>query len=163
MERAFMCEMYASEYILASNFECVVKPDNLFVISSNAAALWCLWIMALLRSFGSRHTLRVPLALQGYVSELTQGVSLTCWVMSCTVISLSQVSVSSLASMRTLHFPWCTGVMLRSNSMEYSPDILPSLSKESRNMSFRSLMCWMVLWSCNWETIAVWFVKRVYC
>ena len=56
----------------------------------------------LLKSFASRHTLRVSLALQGCVCELTQGVGSTCSVMIlCTVISLSFVSISSFASLGT--------------------------------------------------------------
>ena len=51
--------MYAQETIIVSYLEYVVEPANLYVISSNVGALWCLWIMALLRSFGSSHTLRV--------------------------------------------------------------------------------------------------------
>ena len=54
--------------------------------------------MALFRSLDSRHTLRVPLALLGYITELTQGEGSTCDVMvSCDVISLF-VSITSLAS-----------------------------------------------------------------
>ena len=64
---------------LASNLEYVVEPANLCVISSNVGALWFLQIIALLRSFGSRHTVKVALSLWGYVSELTQGLDSTCW------------------------------------------------------------------------------------
>ena len=39
---------------IASHFEYVVEPASLCVISSNVGALWCLQIMALLISFGSR-------------------------------------------------------------------------------------------------------------
>ena len=52
---------------LASNLEYVVEHANLCIISSNVGASWCLCFMALLRSFWSKHTLRVPLALHGYV------------------------------------------------------------------------------------------------
>ena len=40
---------------LTFNLEYVVEPANLSVISSNIGALYYLQIMALLRSFGSRH------------------------------------------------------------------------------------------------------------
>ena len=107
--------------------------------------------------FWPRHTLMVSLALQRYVSELTLGVCSTCRLMiSCTIISLSCVSISSLASMGTVHLLCCTGGMLVSSGMEYSPCILPILFKESGNMFFRSLILWTVLLSCKGETVVLW-------
>ena len=45
---------------LASNLDYIVKPAKLCVICTNVGALWCLQMMALLKSLGSGHTLRVP-------------------------------------------------------------------------------------------------------
>ena len=56
--------MYAPNTVFASNLEYIVKPTNLCVISSNVGALWCLWVIALLKSYGSSHTLKASLALQ---------------------------------------------------------------------------------------------------
>ena len=50
-------------------------------MSFNVGALLCLHILALLRFLGSNYNLSVPFALQGYVSEVTQGVGFTCGVM----------------------------------------------------------------------------------
>ena len=57
--------MYAAETILASNLEYLVEPASHCVISSNKRAFWCLEIMALLRSFGSRNTPRYSTTLVG--------------------------------------------------------------------------------------------------
>ena len=74
---------------LASYFKYVVELANLFVI----LLVWgsyCFAYYGPFRSSASRHTLRVPLALQAHVSELTQGVGTTCGVMlSCMVVSVS--------------------------------------------------------------------------
>ena len=114
-----MCEMYAPESVFASNLEHALEHAYMCVISSNVGALLCLWIIALLRSFGSRHTLRVPLALLRYVSKLNQHINSTFWVPSCMVISLSVVSIYSLASMETLHLLCCTGGKLGTSRMEF--------------------------------------------
>ena len=88
--------------------------------------------MALLGSFGSRHTLRVPLILHVYVSELTHGVDSTCGVMiSCAALSISWLVVSSLALIGTLHLQCCIGRTLGLSVIEHSPDILHVLLKES--------------------------------
>ena len=66
-------------------------------------------------------------------------------MISCTFASLSFISIPSLTSKGTLHLPCYTGRMLVSSLMEwYSPGILPSLSKESGNISFRFFMLWIV-------------------
>ena len=141
----------------ASNLEYVVESANLCVIYSNVGALWFSSIMALLRSFGSRHILRVSLALWGFVSELTVSVDSNCGVMiSCIVISLSWVSIPSFAYRGKLCLLCFIGRMFRSTVMEYSPGKLPIMSKESRNMLFRSLILWRVLWLCNGRMVAVW-------
>ena len=71
--------------------------------------------MASLRPLEPRHTLRVPLTLWGYVSELNHGVGSNCGVMmSHTVISPIFVSISSLTSMGTLFLLYCTVVTLGS-------------------------------------------------
>ena len=103
-----MSEMYAQETIFGIKIlEYAVEPANLCMISPNVGSLWCSWVMVVLGSFGSRHTISVPLAFQGYVSELTQGVGSTCGVkISCSVISFSCVSVFFLASMGTV-YPLC--------------------------------------------------------
>ena len=54
------CAISPIAFLLASTLEYVAEPANLSVISSNAEALWCLWIRTLFRSFESRHTLRDP-------------------------------------------------------------------------------------------------------
>ena len=45
--------------------EYVVVPVNLCAVHSNVGTLWCLQIMALFRSFVFRHTLIIPLVLNG--------------------------------------------------------------------------------------------------
>ena len=113
--------------------------------------------MSLLRHLGYRHKTRVPLAMWGYISELTQSVGCACDVMiSWTVISLSCAYISPLGSMGTLHLQCYTDRMLGSSVMEYLPYMLPILPKESGNMLFRSSMLWRALWSCNVGTVSWW-------
>ena len=65
-----------------------------------------LWLFEVL---GYRNIVKVPLALWGYIRELTWSVGFTCGVrVVCTVISLSCVSVSSVAYLGTLHLLCCT-------------------------------------------------------
>ena len=66
-------------------------------------------------------------------------------MISCAFISLSCVSISSLASVVTssvLHW-WDVGI----KCYEGFPGIIPILSNESVNIVFKSLMLWIVLWS----------------
>ena len=51
--------------ILTSNFEYVVEPAKLCMITSNVGALCWLQIHGLHKFLGCRYTLRVPLDLQG--------------------------------------------------------------------------------------------------
>ena len=104
---------YALETILASNLEYLFELSNLSVISSNVGTLWFSQIMALLRSLGPG----MPLTLWGYINELTKCVGFKCGVMiSCAVISISYLSISSLASVGTLcSMCWpgrCDGVFI---------------------------------------------------
>ena len=70
--------------------------------------LWFLQIVALLKSFGSRYTVRVPSVLGRYVSKLTQDVGSTCRVM----ISSTGFNFFALAFMMTRYLLCCTGGML---------------------------------------------------
>ena len=98
--------------------------------------------------------LRVPLALYRYENELTMAVGSKYGVLiCCAVISLSCVSISSLASMWTLCLPCYKGRTFGSSLIEYLPGILPILSG---NIFFKSLILWMVLWSCNGEMVLQW-------
>ena len=147
----------------------MVESANLCVISSNIDALWCLQMIALWTSLGSRQTLRVPLPLQGYVSELIQGVSsIFGMITSSAVISLSYFVFSSLTSVGTLCLICCTGGVLGSGVMEHLPGLLPIVLKESGNMFFKYFVltvlwfCYgeMVMWwSCNGGMVAVWSWK----
>ena len=51
---AVRCDVLASKTISASNIEYVVEPTSLCVIFSNTEALWCSWMMAMIKSLGSR-------------------------------------------------------------------------------------------------------------
>ena len=64
-------------------------------------------------------------------------------MISCTIIFLRCVSISSLASVGTLHLPCCSVRRFRSSGSECLLFILPILSKETRNLLFKSLMILM--------------------
>ena len=67
--------------LLPSTLENLVAPVSTWAISSRVGALWFSQMMALLKSFGLRHTLNLPFAFLGYVRELTHGVGSVCLVM----------------------------------------------------------------------------------
>ena len=91
-----------------------------------------------------------PIWLVGVCERTDPGCRFHFFVMvSWTIISFSRASISSLASMATLHLVHCTGWMLSLSVMLNGPGILPILSKESGNICFRSCMMLTVIWSCN--------------
>ena len=117
--------------LLPSTFENLVAPVSTCAISSRVGALWFPCMIASFRSFRSRQILNLPLDFFGYVSELTQGVGSICFAMiPWQTILFSSFSISALCSMGTLHLPCCTGGMLGSVLMSYSPDMSPIWSKE---------------------------------
>ena len=75
--------------LLPSTLENLVAPVSTWIISMRVGALWFSQMMALFKSFGSRHILRLPFAFLVYVGELTHGVGSVCLVMIpwCTISS----------------------------------------------------------------------------
>ena len=80
-------------------------------------------------------------------------------MMSSAFISFSQASISSLASMWTLHFPCCTHCTLGLSMVLYSPGMLPLLWKESGNIYLRSSVLLMIIWSYNGGMEVEWYYK----
>ena len=82
----------------------------------------------------------------GYISELTHGVGSICFAMiPWWTISFSSFSISTLCSMGTLCLPCCTGGMLGSVLMSYSPDMSPIRSKELGYRVCKSLV--LLIWT----------------
>ena len=130
--------------LFPSTFENLVAPVSTCAISSRVGALWFSRMIALLRSFGSRQILNLPLGFLGYVNELTHGVGSVCFaMMPWRTISFSSFLISALCSIGTFHLPCCMGGMLGLVLMSYSPDMLPILSKELGNRVCKSLVSLM--------------------
>ena len=80
-----------------------------------------------------RQGLTSPVGFTGYMALLTHGVGSICGSKMSPSIMLSRaVEMASLLSISTLHLAYCTGWMLGSILMVYSPFRLPILSKEFR-------------------------------
>ena len=115
-------------------------------ISLRVRALWCSRMIALLRSFGSRQILNLPLGFFGYINELTHGVGSICFaMMPWRTISFSSVLISALCSIGTLHLPCRMGGTLGSVLMSYSPDMSPIWSKELGYRVCKSLV--LLMWT----------------
>ena len=108
--------------LLLSTFENLVALVSMCAISSRVSALWCSRMITLFRSFGSRQILNLPLGFFGYINELTHGVS-SIWfaIIPWWTISFSSFLISTLCSIGTLCLLCCTGGMLGSVLMSYSP------------------------------------------
>ena len=75
-EWSCLCQVHSEEGLVAIHlriFGCSA-PVSTWAISSRVGALWFSRMMALLKSFGSRHILNLPFAFLGYGRELTHGV-----------------------------------------------------------------------------------------
>ena len=87
--------------------------------------------MALFSGTQSRQGLTSPVGFTGYVALLTHGVGSICGSRMSPAIMLSRAAqMASLLSIGTLRLACCTGAMLGSILMVYSPFRLPILSKE---------------------------------
>ena len=79
----------------------------------------------------SRQGLTSPVGFTGYMALLTHGVGSICGSRMSPAIMLSRATeIASLLSIGTLRLACCTGAMLGSILMVYSPFRLPILSKE---------------------------------
>ena len=87
--------------------------------------------MALFSGTHSRQGLTSPVGFTGYVALLTHGVGSICGSRMSPAIMLSRAAqMASLLPIGTLHLACCTGAMLGSILMVYSPFRLPIQSKE---------------------------------
>ena len=121
--------------------------------------LWDLGILTLLNPSWPRHTPRVPLAFQGYISELTQGLEIlpVGWWYLLLLSHVFQALPRPLQGLCTFYAvpmePW--GQVWWSICLQYCL----SFQRNLGNMFFRSSMLWTVLWPCNGETVASWSCK----
>ena len=133
--------------LLPSTLKNLVALVSTCVISLRVGALWFSCMIALFRFFRSRQILNLPLGFFGYVSKLTHGVGSVCFTMiPWWTILFSSFLISTLCSIGTLCLPCCTGSMLGSVLMSYSPDMSPIQLKELGYRVFKSLvlLIWML-------------------
>ena len=100
-------------------------------------------VMALLRSFGSRHMQREPSDLQGYVRDNTHLVGQeTGAITPLVTMSLRVHSIYSQYSMGIFLLAFWTRGTEGSVLMLYVPGMLPTVSNEPRKAHFRAMMSW---------------------
>ena len=115
----------------ASPFVKYLVSASLWAISSTVAWVWFSLMMALFSGMQSRQGLTSLDSFTGYVVLLTHGVGSICVSRMSSVIMLSRATqMASSLSVGTLHLACCTGAMVGSILMVYSPFKLPILSKE---------------------------------